>query len=191
MTNNIEIINTAVTLILKAAILAARFSGRARKRSLKRLAKMDVDDKDKENIFLHDTVDQLKMQVSILKKGLQKKQTNKRYNLREKLFILCYMETFQIPRRRVTEYLGIAKSTLYRWLHKIEEQKQSKTPVNKTPMEIASLVWEITKANISWGRVRIANQLALLNVFISASTVRNILKRPDPDKSPPSATIKK
>ena len=49
-------------------------------------------------------------------------------------------------------------------------------------MEIASLVWEITKANVSWGRVRIANQLALLNIFISASTVRNILNRHKPPK---------
>lgn len=30
----------------KAAILAARFSGRARKRSLKRLSKMEADEKD-------------------------------------------------------------------------------------------------------------------------------------------------
>ena len=192
MATNIEIVNAAVVLIIKAAILAARFSGRARKRSLKRLATMDIDDKDKEIIFLRDKVNQLQMQVIILQKGLQKKRTNKRYTLREKLFILCYMETFQIPRRRVTEYLGIAKSTLYRWLHKIEDQKQSDTPANKTPMEIASLVWEITKANVSWGRVRIANQLGLLNIFISASTVRNLLNRPKPRKTPePSAILKK
>ena len=122
MTNNIEIVNAAVALIIKAAILAAGFSGRTRKRSLKRLSKMEVDEKDKEIIFLRDTVDQQQMQITILQKGLQKKHTNKRYTLREKMFILSYMEIFQIPRRRVTEHLGIAKSTLYRWLHKIEEQ---------------------------------------------------------------------
>ncbi len=114
MTNNIEIINAAVAFIIKAAILAARFSGRTRKRSLKRLATMDIDNKDKEIIFLRDAIDQLKTQVAILHKVL-KKQNNKHYTLREKLFILCHMETFQIPRRRVTEYLGIARSTLYRW----------------------------------------------------------------------------
>ncbi len=184
MTNNIEINNAAVTLIIKAAILASNFSGRVRKRSLKRLSKMDADDKDKEIIFLSDKVDQQQMQIIILQKGLQKKQTNKRYTLREKLFIICYMETFDIPRRRVTEYLGIAKSTLYRWLHKIEEQTQSHTAANKTPMEIASLIWEITRVNVDWGRVRIANQLALLNIFISGSTVRNILNQPKPRKSP-------
>ena len=45
---------------------------------------------------------------------------------------------------------------------------------------IASLVWEITKANLSWSRIRIANQLQLLGIFLSASTVRNILQRPKP-----------
>ena len=187
MTTNIEIINAAVILIIKAAILTTSFSGRVRKRSLKRLSKMDVDDKDKEIIFLHDKVNQQQMQIAILQKGLQKKHTNKRYTLREKLFIICYMETFDIPRRRVTEYLGIARSTFYRWLHKIEEQTQSHTAANKTPAEIASLVWEITKANVSWGRVRIANQLALLNISLAASTVRNILNRPKPRKAPESS----
>ncbi|MHC5092903.1 MAG: hypothetical protein ACYSO2_03265 [Planctomycetota bacterium] len=141
MTNNIEIVNAAVTLIIKAALLASRFSGRARKRNLKRLSKMDVDEKDKEIIFLRDTVDQQQMQITILQKGLQKKQTNKRYTLREKLFILSYMEIFQVPRRRVKEKLGVAKSTLYRWLHKIEEQTPPRIPANKTPAEIAALIW--------------------------------------------------
>ena len=82
MATNIDIVNAVVTLIIKSAVLAARFSGRARKRSLKRLSKMDADGKDKEIIFLRDKVNQLQMQVSILQKGLQKKQANKRYSLR-------------------------------------------------------------------------------------------------------------
>jgi transposase InsO family protein len=182
MTKNIDIINAAVALIVKAAILAAGFSGRVRKRSLKRLSKMDADTKDKEIIFLRDKVNQQQMQITILQKGARKKEKNPRYTIRERLFIICHMETFQIPRSRVTEHLGIAKSTLYRWLHKIDEQRQSNSPANKTPMEIATLVWEITKVNVSWGRFRIANQLALLNIFIAASTVRNILSRPKPPK---------
>ena len=187
MTNNVEIINAAVALIIKATILASRFSGRVRKRSLKRLSKMDADSKDKEIIFLRDKVNQQQMQITILQKGTTQRQKNPRYTIRERLFILCYMETFQVPRRRVTEYMGIAKSTLYRWLHKIQDQNNSRTPVNKTPMEIASLVWEITKNNISWGKVRIANQLRLLKIFLSASTVRNILNRPKPRKAPESS----
>lgn len=66
MATNIEIVNAAVTFIIKAAILAARFSGRARKRSLKRLSKMDADSKDKEIIFLRDKVNQQQLQISIV-----------------------------------------------------------------------------------------------------------------------------
>ncbi len=93
MDKNPDITNFAVSLIIKAVVIAARFSGRVRKRSLKRLAVMEVDAKDKEILFLRDTVDQLKMQVSILQKGIKKKQKNPRYILREKLFILWQMET--------------------------------------------------------------------------------------------------
>ncbi len=59
--------------------------------------------------------------------------------------------------------------------------------MNKTPTEIAAFVWEITKANLSWGRIRIANQLQLLGIFLSASTVRNILQRPKPRETPASS----
>jgi transposase InsO family protein len=186
MAENLDILNVAVSLLIKAALLAARFSGRVRKRSLKRLAAMDADTKDKEILFLKDKVHQLEMQVSILQKQVTKRGKSPRYTVRERLVILWHMEAFQIPRRKVTKHFGIARSTLYRWLHKIEDQKSSRTPANKTPLEIASLIWEITKSNIHWGRVRIANQLGLLNVFLSASTVRNILQRPKPRNAPVS-----
>jgi len=107
---------------------------------------MEVDAKDKEILFLRDMVEQLQMQVSILQKRIKKKQKKPRYTLRERLFILWQMETYQIPRRKVTEYFGIARSTLYRWLHKIEDQQQTSIPANKTPLEIAVLIWEITKS---------------------------------------------
>ena len=44
MSKNIDIISAAVELIAKAAILTASFSGRARKRNLKRLAKIYLCD---------------------------------------------------------------------------------------------------------------------------------------------------
>jgi len=64
MNKNLDLINFAVSLIIKAALIAARFSGRARKRSLRRLATMDINEKDKEILFLRDMVDQLKMQAT-------------------------------------------------------------------------------------------------------------------------------
>jgi transposase len=184
MAENLDVVNTAVSLLIRATLLAARFSGRVRRRSLKRPAAMDADAKDKEILFLKDRVYQLEMQVSIPQKRLNKKGKKPRYEVRERLLILWHMEAFQIPRRKVSRYFGIARSTLYRWLHKIEDEKPSGTPANKTPTEIASLVWEIPKANLSWGRIRIANQLKLLGIFLSASTVRNILQRPEPRNTP-------
>jgi transposase InsO family protein len=193
MAENLEVLSTAVSLLIRAALLAARFSGRVRKRSLKRLVAMDTDTKAKEILFLKDRVYQLEMQVSILQKNLRKKGRKPRYEVRERLLILWQMEAFQIPRRKVFRHFGIARSTLYRWLHKIEDQTPASTAANKTPTEIASLVWEITKANLSWGRIRIANQLRLLGIFLTASTVRNILQRPKPRNTPtaPSATTEK
>jgi hypothetical protein len=52
MNKNREVISCAIALIIKSAIVAARFSGRIRKRSLKRLAAMDISEKDKEILFL-------------------------------------------------------------------------------------------------------------------------------------------
>ena len=188
MNKNGEVISCAIALIIKSAIVAARFSGRIRKRSLKRLASMDIHEKDKELLFLKDKVYQLQTQVSILQKRVKKQQKKPRYTLRERLFILWHMETFQIPRRKIAEHLGVSRSTVYRWLHKIQDDKQVRIPANTTPTDIVALVWEIAKSNISWGRVRIANQLILLNIFISASTVRNILQNTKPTIS---SSIKK
>jgi len=53
-----------IGVIIKAALIAARFSGRSRKRSLRRLATMDINEKDKEILFFRDMIEQLQMQVS-------------------------------------------------------------------------------------------------------------------------------
>ncbi len=62
LSQNIEVITYAVSLIFKAAIIAAKYSGRVRKRSLKRLADMDADAVHKENLFLKDKIYQLETQ---------------------------------------------------------------------------------------------------------------------------------
>jgi len=99
MAENLDVLNTAVSLLIRAVLLAARFSGRARRRSLERLAAREVDTNAKEILFLKDRVYQLEMQVSILQKHLHKKGTKPRYSVRERLLILWHLEAFQIPRR--------------------------------------------------------------------------------------------
>jgi hypothetical protein len=64
MAENLDVLNTAVSLLIRAALLAARFSGRVRQRYLKRLASRDVDAKAKEILFLKDRVYRLKMQLT-------------------------------------------------------------------------------------------------------------------------------
>lgn len=125
MAENLDVLNTAVSLLIRAVLLAARFSGRVRTRSLKRLAARDVDTTAREILFLKDRVYQLEMQLSILQKHLHKKGRKPRYEVRERLLILWHIEASQIPRRKVSRYFGIARSTLYRWLHKIEDQTPS------------------------------------------------------------------
>jgi len=140
MAENLDTLNAVVSLLIRAALLAARFSGPVRKRSLKRSAAMDTDAKAKEILFLKDRVYQLEMQVEILQKQHTKKGTMPRYEIRERLLILWHMEAFRIPRRRVSRYFGIARSTLYRWLRQIQDETPASMPANKTPTEIASLV---------------------------------------------------
>ena len=57
-----DITTYAVSSIVKAVIMAPQISGRARKRSLKRLAAMEADAKNKEILFLTDKVYQVQMQ---------------------------------------------------------------------------------------------------------------------------------
>ena len=94
MDKNLDIISYAVSLIIKAAIMAGRFSEKVRRRSLKRLVAMDADTKDKEIIFLKDKIHQLQMQVEILQKRISKQQKKPCYSSRH-LGLLC-MRTRQL-----------------------------------------------------------------------------------------------
>jgi transposase InsO family protein len=110
----------------------------------------------------------------------------------QRLQILWHMAYYRIPRSRVKEHFLIAKSTLYRWLHAAEEgdlgdQKTKKESPRKTPREIAEMIWDIFEANPQFGRKRLANILWLLEVFVAASTVRNVLLRPKPKNAPAAA----
>jgi hypothetical protein len=77
MTQNIDTINAAVAIIIKAAVLAAMFSGRVRKRSLKRLSKMDIDakDKDKEMLFFVTKITNLNFRYQFFKKAYKRNPT--------------------------------------------------------------------------------------------------------------------
>ena len=186
-----DIIAYAVSMILKAALLAAAWSGKARKRGLESIAKMAIDEKEKEILFLRDRIYQLETRIKIFQKHFHSSSSTTRYSQKEKLFILWHLEYFQIPRRHVSKTFGIARSTLYRWLRRIDDIPNStQQPWNKTPESLTALVWRISMDNIDLGRFRISNQLKILGIFLAASTVRNILQRPKPKKTSPTSTMR-
>jgi transposase InsO family protein len=103
----------------------------------------------------------------------------------ERLRILWLMEYFQISQRRLSKAVGVSRSSVQRWLKALQDgdlgkRQRPREPVNRTPREIAALIWEIFKQNPLWGRHRIAMTTWGLGVFVAASTVRDILKRPRP-----------
>ncbi|MCU0917302.1 MAG: hypothetical protein MUC88_22470 [Planctomycetes bacterium] len=72
MAENLDILNAAVSLLTRAALLAARFSGGVRQRYLQRLASRDTAAKAKGVLFLKDRTHQLKTRVSVLQKHVKK-----------------------------------------------------------------------------------------------------------------------
>ena len=85
----------------------------------------------------------------------------------------------------------MARSSVHRWLKafqqgKVGGRRPAAEPVNKTPREIAELIWDIFARNPMWGRHRMAMTMWALGVFISATTVRDILLRPRPQASTPA-----
>ena len=52
--------------------------------------------------------------------------------------------------------------------------------MRRTSEELIRLVWEVHELNPQWGRRHIALVLGTLGIFLTASTVRNILLRPKP-----------
>ena len=102
MNKQVDVIVYAVSMIFKAALLAAAWAGKSRRRGMEHIAKMPNDEKDKEIFFLRDRVYQLETRLKIFQKQYHSTSSKPRYSLKERLFILWHMEYFQIPRRQVT-----------------------------------------------------------------------------------------
>lgn len=151
------------------------------RRNVFKTASQHGDKTLQELVMLHAKVAELESRVTILRALLGDRESRPHTTLRQRLAIICHIELFDIPKRRITEYFGIARSTFDRWrrdaLGKITARKE---PANKTPVHLAAFVWDMFSKNPWWGKVRQSQQLALLGIFLSPSTVRNILRRPKP-----------
>ena len=187
-----EIYEASVSLMVRAMVVSARWAARSRRLSLERVcARAEagrVAQLETRVMVLEDAVAFRDARLEVLEKRLGEERPRRPYPLVERLRILWLMEYYQIPKRRVKDTFGVARSSVHRWLKAFQEGKEggrrpAAEPVNKTPREIAELIWDIFARNPMWGRHRIAMTLWALGVFVSATTVRDTLLRPRPKAS--------
>jgi transposase InsO family protein len=184
-----EVFPASVVLITRALLVSARWAGRSRRCALEQLTAAAetsrVAQLEARVASLEDSLDLREAHIEVLESRLGEERPRKPYPLMERLRIIWLMEYFRIPGRRLRERLGVSRSSVRRWLKGFAEgtlgkRNEPKEPVNKTPREIAQLIWEVFGQNPLWGRHRIAMVMWGLGVFVAASTVRNILVRPRP-----------
>lgn len=179
------VIQSAIPLVLKAVIQSARWVAVMRRCAPSKLHGLDGDEILKENAFLRDELAKSKDLIAILRRQLEARKKRRQATTSERLAILWHMEYLGIPRRQASKYFCIARSTLYRWIENVAgRERTGTTPANKTPTAVIKFVWEVARAMPCFGKLRIAQQMALLSIFVSASTVRNILNRPEPTREP-------
>jgi putative transposase len=190
----VEIYEASVTLIVRALVISARWAARSRGLSLERACARGearrVAQLEARVMVLEDAVAFRDARLEVMAKRPGEEMPRRPYPLMERLRILWLMEYYGIPKRRVRETFGVARSSVHRWLKAFQEGKQggrrgAPEPANKTSREIAELIWDIFGRNPMWGRHRLAMTLWVLGVFVSATTTRDILLRPKPQASTP------
>jgi len=183
----VEGAGTAVCLVMKAVLLSGRWAGRTRRLGLEQAAKASGDGAEvhAENAMLRDTIEFLVERLACAERRLKAAHIRKPYPLAERLHILWCIEYFGIPRRQIPKCFGVARSTVWRWLRRLQDGvglcgRRCQASVRQTSEALEALVWEMASANPGWGRRRIALVLGTLGIFLAASTVRNIFLRPRP-----------
>ena len=189
-----EIYEASVSLIVRAMVVSARWAARSRRLSLERAcARAEagrVAQLEARVMVLEDAVACRDARLEVMAKRLGEERPRGPYPLVDRLRLLWLIQYYQIPKRRVKDTFGVARSSVHRWLKAFQKGKEggrrpAAEPVNKTPREIAELIWDIFMRNPMWGRHRMAMTVWVLGVFISATTVRDILLRPRPKTSTP------
>lgn len=186
-----DIYQIGAVLLVKSWVLGTRWAAQQRLLCLRQAASApgELGQLRAEVIALRDENRRLAEENQFLKGRLADTRSRKRYPWAQRLRIIWHLTYFNIPRRRVKEHFGVARSSLQRWLRRadkgdfVEDGRKRQSP-GRTPAEIAGLVWEMFSANPHWGRHRIAMAIWALGVFVAASTVRNVLRRPRPRKAP-------
>ncbi len=194
-----EAAGTSVCLMMKAVLLSARWAGSSRRLGLEQAAKAAGEgaEAEIENVALRDTVEFLTEQLACAQRRLKAAGIRKPYSPAERLHILWAIEYFGVSRRQIPKHFGVARSTVWRWLRRLQDGvglcgRKCQGCVRRTSEELIRLVWEVHELNPQWGRRHIALVLGTLGIFLAASTVRNILltPKPRPEGTPAAAAGK-
>jgi transposase InsO family protein len=190
-----EAAGTSVCLVMKAVLLSARWAGRRRRLALAQAATAASDGAGAEadNVMLRDTIELLVEQLACAQRRLKAANIRIPYSPAERLHILWCIHYFGIPRRQIPKHFGVARSTVWRWLRRLQDGiglcgRKCQASVRRTSEALEGLVWEMASANAGWGRRHFALVLGTLGIFLAASTVRNILLRPRPRSAGTPAT---
>lgn len=106
----------------------------------------------------------------------------------KKLEIIYFKLKFDLSSGKIKNYLPISKTSVLIYLQQLQyglsnlasRIRRYTTSPNRTPVRIAQLIWEMHEDNPHWGRWKIAFAIWRLGIYVSPSTVRNILNTPKP-----------
>jgi transposase-like protein len=115
-----EVLSSAIPIILKSLWLSAKWAGAARMKALKGVASHG-EEMVAEVCFLRDQAVLLETELTLARRQAEEPGRKPRYSLKERLLVLWYLEYFQVPKKQVKKRLGVARSRLYRWLKRIDE----------------------------------------------------------------------
>jgi hypothetical protein len=164
----VEIYEASVSLMVRAMVVSARWAARSRRLSPERTCARSeagqVAQLEARVMLLEDAVAFRDARLEVLEKRLGEERSRRPYPLMDRLRLLWLIEHYQIPKRRVKETFGVARSSIHRWLRAFQQGKlggrrRAVEPVNKTPRKIAELIWDIFVHNPMRGRHRIAMTL--------------------------------
>lgn len=182
-----EAAGTSICLMFRSILLSARWAKQYRQlcREQAKKATGEVATLLAENLEQRHIIELQSDTIAILQRRLKAAGIRRPYSVPERLHILWCVEYYGISRRQIPKHFGVARSTVWRWLRRLQDGvglcgQRCRACVNRTSEALARLVWEIASANPHWGRRRIALTLGSLGIFLAASTVRNILLRPRP-----------
>ena len=145
-----EAAGTSVCLMMKAVLLSARWAGRSRRLGLEQAAKATGEgaESDLENVALRDRVEFLTEQLACAQRRLKAAGIRKPYSPAERLHILWAIEYFGVSRRQISKHFGVARSTVWRWLRRLQDGvgicgQRCQTSVRRTSEALVRLVWDV------------------------------------------------